>query len=95
MIAFKRNIAWTATFAILVAFAVPWPLWGIDLVVAGLPVWIWWHVGWLVLCSALFYAFVETGAWERGMGVESGGDASDPDGREPKAVEPDVGGDAR
>ncbi|GAB6879281.1 hypothetical protein JCM17823_15550 [Halorubrum gandharaense] len=68
---------WIPTFAVLVAFAVPWPLWGVDLVVAGLPVWIWWHVGWLVLCSLLFHRFATSGAWERGMGRrrdEDGGD---------------------
>ena len=59
---------WIPTFAILVAFAVPWPLWGVDRVVAGLPVWIWWHVAWLGLCAALFALFVRSGAWERGMG---------------------------
>lgn len=59
---------WIPTFAVLVAFAVPWPLWGVDRVVAGLPVWIWWHVAWLGLCAALFALFVRSGAWERGMG---------------------------
>ena len=67
---------WIPTFAVLVAFAVPWPLWGVDAVVAGLPVWIWWHVAWLGLCTALFALFVRSGAWERGMGQRSGGDAA-------------------
>lgn len=67
---------WIATFAILVAFAVPWPLWGVDRVVAGLPVWIWWHVAWLGLCTALFALFVRSGAWERGMGQRPGDDAA-------------------
>ncbi|WP_241988305.1 MULTISPECIES: hypothetical protein [unclassified Halorubrum] len=64
----RSDLVWIPTFAILVAFAVPWPLWGIDRVVAGLPVWIWWHVAWLGLCAALFALFVRSGAWERGMG---------------------------
>lgn len=61
---------WIPTFAMLVAFAVPWPLWGTELILAGLPVWIWWHIGWLVLCSVVFARFVSSGAWERGMGVQ-------------------------
>ncbi|MWV64783.1 hypothetical protein GRS48_08100 [Halorubrum sp. JWXQ-INN 858] len=65
----RRDLLWIPTFAVLVAFAVPWPLWGVDVVVAGLPVWIWWHVGWLALCSVLFHRFAASGAWERGMGV--------------------------
>ncbi|QAU13670.1 DUF3311 domain-containing protein [Halorubrum sp. BOL3-1] len=64
----RSDIVWIPTFAILVAFAVPWPLWGVDRVVAGLPVWIWWHVAWLGLCTVLFALFVRTGAWERRMG---------------------------
>ena len=65
----SRDLVWIPTFAILVAFAVPWPLWGVDHVVAGLPVWIWWHVGWLGLCTLAFRSFVRSGAWERGMGL--------------------------
>ena len=71
----RRDLIWIPTFAILVAFAVPWPLWGVDVVVAGLPVWIWWHVGWLGLCTLLFSLFVGTGAWERGMGVAPEGES--------------------
>jgi len=63
----QSDLAWIPTFAVLVAFAVPWPLWGVDRVVAGLPVWIWWHVAWLGLCTVLFSLFVRSGAWERGM----------------------------
>ena len=62
----KRDLLWILTLAVLVAFAVPWFLWGNDLVVAGLPVWLWWHVGWMVLCTLVFYRFTER-AWDRGM----------------------------
>ena len=74
----RSDLLWVPTFAILVAFAVPWPLWGVDRVVAGLPVWIWWHVAWLGLCTALFALFVRSGAWERGMGgpTDAGADAA-------------------
>ena len=88
---------WIPTFAILVAFAVPWPLWGVDRVVAGLPVWIWWHVAWLGLCAGLFGLFVRSGAWERVMGRRAdvdvgGGPADAATGREPSDP---AGGDRR
>ena len=67
----RRDLVWIPTFAVLVAVAVPWPLWGVDRVVAGLPVWIGWHIAWLGLCTVLFSRFVRSGAWERGMGVVS------------------------
>lgn len=70
----RRDIVWIPTFAVLVAFAVPWPLWGVDLIVAGLPVWIWWHIAWLGLCTLLFTQFVRSGAWERGMGLQAASD---------------------
>ena len=75
----KSDLVWIPAFAVLVAFAVPWPLWGVDRVVAGLPVWIWWHVAWLGLCTALFSLFVRSGAWERGMGQRPGGTAASAD----------------
>ena len=71
----RSDFVWIPTFAILVAFAVPWPLWGVDRVAAGLPVWIWWHVAWLGLCTASFALFVRSGAWERGMGASPDADA--------------------
>ena len=67
----RRDLVWVPIFAVLVTFAVPWPLWGIDRVIAGLPVWIWWHIAWLGLCTVLFSRFVRSGAWERGMGIRS------------------------
>ena len=83
---------WIPTFAVLVAFAVPWPLWGVDRVVAGLPVWIWWHVAWLGLCTVLFSLFARSGAWERGMGrrPESGSGSEPGPGSEPGST---LGGD--
>jgi hypothetical protein len=49
---------------------VPWFLWGDGRVVAGLPLWLWWHVGWMCLASGVFYLFTRS-AWDRGMGVEA------------------------
>ena len=63
-------LLWSGVAFALAALAVPWFLWGSGPVIAGLPVWIWWHVGWLGLTSVAFVAFART-AW--GLGVESRG----------------------
>ena len=60
-------IGWGAGALVLVAFAVPWFMWGSAAVVWGLPAWVWWHVGWLCLASLYFWAFPRR-AW--GLGVE-------------------------
>jgi hypothetical protein len=67
----RTDFLWIPVFALLVVLAVPWFLWGDATVVAGLPVWLWWHVGWMVLAAVLFSLFTR-GAWDRGMGVERG-----------------------
>ncbi|MFC6725172.1 DUF3311 domain-containing protein [Halobium palmae] len=65
-----RSVAlWGAVFALLVALAVPWFLWRDAQVVAGLPLWLWWHIAWMGLASVAFAAFARTG-WNRVMGVE-------------------------
>lgn len=72
-----ETVVWALAFTILVVFAVPWFLWGDATVVAGLPVWLWWHIGWMVLAAVVFYAFTRR-AWDREMGIEPdrGGEAS-------------------
>lgn len=62
---------WPIVAIVLVALAVPWFMWGSSQVVAGLPLWVWWHIGWMVLTAGVFYVFVQT-AW--GLGVESRGE---------------------
>ena len=72
----RRNetALWLAAAVVLAALAVPWFLWGSSAVVAGLPVWLWWHVGWMGLASVVFWAFTER-AW--GIGIEPAvGDSS-------------------
>jgi hypothetical protein len=71
---------------VLVALAVPWFLWRDATVLAGLPLWIWWHVGWMALASVVFYDFTKR-AW--GIGIvrtEAGhggpNEAEDPAGAE-------------
>ena len=65
----RTDYLWIAAFAVLVAFAIPWFLWGDATVAAGLPVWLWWHVGWMALASVAFYAFTRR-AWDRGVDAE-------------------------
>ena len=70
----RDAVGWTAVFSILIALSVPWFLWGTDVIVAGLPVWLWWHIGWMVLTAVAFYLFAQR-AWGLGVpGSESGGD---------------------
>lgn len=57
---------WFAVFAILIALAIPWFLWGTGTVVAGLPLWLWWHIGWLGLSAVLFTLFAHR-AWGTGV----------------------------
>jgi len=63
------SLSWAAVFAVVVAFAVPWFMWRDSTVVAGLPLWLWWHIGWLGLTSVVFYVFAQ-----RGWGLWVGGE---------------------
>jgi len=62
------DLLWIPLFGVVIALAVPWFMWGESAVVAALPTWLWWHVGWMLLASAAFYAFART-AWDRGVGT--------------------------
>ncbi len=66
-----RDWLWIVAFATLLTFSVPWFLWGTSTVVAGLPVWLWWHIGWLGAAAAVFALFTRTD-WDRMMGVDDG-----------------------
>ncbi|WP_435116733.1 DUF3311 domain-containing protein [Halolamina sp. C58] len=61
------SFAWGAILFVLMALAIPWFLWGNSTVVAGLPVWLWWHIGWMGLASAAFAVFTQRG-WGLWMG---------------------------
>jgi len=81
-----RLAGWATVAFVLVALAVPWFLWRDATVLAGLPLWIWWHVGWMALASVVFYVFTKR-AW--GIGIvrtEAGhggpNEAEDPAGAE-------------
>ena len=64
-----EDVVWALAFAVVVALAVPWFLWRDATVVAGLPLWLWWHIGWLLLTSTVFYAFSQR-SWGRWVGGE-------------------------
>ncbi|WP_232686274.1 DUF3311 domain-containing protein [Halobacterium zhouii] len=65
----RSAVAWGIVFATLVAFAIPWFMWREAATVAGLPVWLWWHVGWLCLTSGAFAVFARR---DWGIFVEAG-----------------------
>lgn len=62
----RTDALWIGGFAMLVAFAIPWFLWGDATIVAGLPAWLWWHIGWMALASVVFAVFSRR-AWDRGI----------------------------
>jgi hypothetical protein len=61
-----ERVGWVVVLGLLAVFAIPWFLWGTDQLLFGLPVWLWWHIGWMVLASAVFWLFT-TRAW--GIGI--------------------------
>jgi hypothetical protein len=62
-----RAVGWTVVALVLMALAVPWFLWDSSGLAAGLPVWLWWHIGWMALASVVFAVFART---DWGLGVE-------------------------
>lgn len=68
-----ERVGWAVVFLALAALGVPWFLWGSDAVAAGLPVWLWWHVGWMALAALVFRLFVRT-SW--GVWIEGDADAA-------------------
>jgi len=74
MVSRAERYTWGALLGLLVALAVPWFMWGVDRLVFGLPVWLWWHIGWLVAASTVFWLFARR-AWGVWI-VDAGGDAA-------------------
>jgi hypothetical protein len=70
MVSTAERYIWVGAMVTLAVLAVPWFLWGEATVVAGLPVWLWWHVGWMATAAVVFWAFGRR-AW--GIGVTGGG----------------------
>jgi len=65
-----RVAGWTVVALVLMALAVPWFLWGDAGTAYGLPVWLWWHIGWMALASVVFAVFTQT---DWGLGIEEVG----------------------
>ena len=53
----RAALGWGVVFAVLVALSIPWFLWRNATTVAGLPVWLWWHVVWMGVTAAAFALF--------------------------------------
>ena len=62
MLTSYEEYIWAGTIAVIGIFSIPWFLWGNATVVAGLPLWLWWHVGWMALTAAVFRLFARR-AW--------------------------------
>ncbi|MFB6152884.1 MAG: DUF3311 domain-containing protein [Halodesulfurarchaeum sp.] len=65
-----ESLGWVVAMALVVSLAIPWFLWGSDRMLAGLPMWLWWHVGWLLLAALVFWGFARR-AW--GLGITDSG----------------------
>nr|WP_256533998.1 DUF3311 domain-containing protein [Halovivax cerinus] len=68
-----ERLGWVAAMAVVVALTVPWFLWGSDRLVAGLPLWLWWFVGWMCLAAVVFGLFARR-AWGLGITHSVGSD---------------------
>ena len=66
MVSRTERYGWILALAVLVAFAVPWFLWGDGRTALGLPLWLWWHVGWMGLAAVVFRLFAIR-AWDDGV----------------------------
>ncbi|MFC6716590.1 DUF3311 domain-containing protein [Natrialbaceae archaeon GCM10025810] len=87
--------SWIAVAVVLCALAIPWFLWGDGTIVAGLPLWLWWHVGWLLLASVVFQVFANR-AWGIGIEPDSTGGADAAGGSDAAGgVEAGSGGEPR
>lgn len=71
MVSMAESYGWALAFALLIGLSIPWFLWGDGTLVAGLPVWLWWHIAVMVLASLVFWLFGRR-AW--GVGVVPGGE---------------------
>lgn len=67
---------WLAVAVVISGLSIPWFLWRDSTVVAGVPLWLWWHIGWMVFTSVVCWLFTQH-AW--GLGIESTGDRDSSD----------------
>lgn len=57
-----EKYGWTVAIAVLAVLAIPWFLWGADRLLLGLPIWLWWHIGWMIVAGVVFWLFTNR-AW--------------------------------
>lgn len=62
MVSRRERWIWIAVTAVILAGSIPWFLWGDDRLWFGLPLWLWWHIGWLILAAVTFAVFTRR-AW--------------------------------
>ena len=72
MVSTVERYVWAILMAVLLIFAIPWFLWGNSRVIYGLPLWLWWHIGWMIAASGVFWVFTKR-AWGLGI-VDPSGD---------------------
>ena len=68
----RKRYGWAILMGVLVALAIPWFLWGDARTAFGLPLWLWWHIVWMVAASVIFWLFTHR-AWGLWI-VDSDGD---------------------
>lgn len=66
-----EGYGWGVLMGILIAFAIPWFLWGDSRIAFGLPLWLWWHIGWMIVATLVFWLFTRR-AWGLWI-VDTGG----------------------
>lgn len=68
MVSTAERYGWAVLMTVLVTFAIPWFLWGDARIAFGLPLWLWWHIAWMIAASIAFWQFTKR-AW--GIGIVS------------------------
>ncbi len=66
MVSTAEKYGWMTAMLVILTFAIPWFLWNDTRLLAGLPVWLWWHIAWMALAAIVFYSFTKR-AW--GIGI--------------------------
>ncbi|MCQ4333802.1 DUF3311 domain-containing protein [Natronomonas sp. F2-12] len=74
MASMVERYGWAVLIGLLITFAIPWFLWGDSRTAFGLPLWLWWHVGWMLLAAVAFRLFARR-AWGLWI-VESEGETA-------------------
>jgi Protein of unknown function (DUF3311). len=68
-----RRVLWLLIGGVLIAAAVPWWLWGAPLRWGPLPVYVWYHIGWMGIVTLVFAHFARR--WWEPLGAIGDGEA--------------------